>query len=197
MLGDGRGRGMLERHFDRHRRPGRQPPERDHDAGSQGLDGLTRGATQIAVEVGCFVGVLLVVLTKIAPAEIAKIGQAFDIPLVAKLLYGGVTEEVIMRWGLMSALVWLPWRLLQGRNGLPRAKYVIGAIVCAGLLFGAGHLPAVVAMGVPLTAPVLAYIIFGNAVPGMLFGALFWRKGLEAAIIAHALAHAISVAAGL
>ena len=150
-----------------------------------------------AVVVGCFVGVLLVVLTKIAPAEIAKIGQAFDIPLVAKLLYGGVTEEVIMRWGLMSALVWLPWRLLQGRNGLPRAKYVIGAIVCAGLLFGAGHLPAVVAMGVPLTAPVVAYIIFGNAVPGMLFGALFWRKGLEAAIIAHALAHAISVAAGL
>lgn len=150
-----------------------------------------------AVIVGCIVGVLLVVLTKVAPAEIAKIGQAFDIPLAAKLLYGGVTEEVIMRWGLMSALVWLPWRLIQRRNGLPRDKYVLGAIVCAGLLFGAGHLPAVVAMGVPLTAPVVVYIIFGNAVPGMLFGALFWRRGLEASIIAHALAHAISVAAGI
>ncbi len=150
-----------------------------------------------AAVVGCLVGLLLVVLTKIAPVEIAKIGQAFDIPLVAKLLYGGVTEEVIMRWGLMSALVWLPWRLIQRRNGLPRAKYVIGAIVCAGLLFGAGHLPAVAAMGVPLTAPVVAYIIFGNAIPGMLFGALFWRKGLEASIIAHALAHAVSVAAGV
>ena len=150
-----------------------------------------------AVVVGCLVGVLLVVLTKIAPAEIAKISQTFDIPLVAQLLYGGVTEEVIMRWGLMSALVWLPWRLIQRRNGLPRAKYVIGAIMCAGLLFGAGHLPAVVAMGVPLTGPVVAYIIFGNAIPGMLFGALFWLKGLEAAIIAHALAHAISVAAGV
>ena len=150
-----------------------------------------------AVIVGCIVGVLLIVLTKIAPADIAKIGQAFDIPLAAKLLYGGVTEEVIMRWGLISALVWLPWRVIQRRDGLPRDKYVVAAIVCAGLLFGAGHLPAVVAMGVPLTAPVVAYIIFGNAVPGMLFGALFWRKGLEAAIIAHALAHAISVAAGI
>ncbi len=150
-----------------------------------------------AVVVGCVVGVLLVVFTKIAPVEVAKISQTFDIPLVAKLLYGGVTEEVIMRWGLMSALVWLPWRFNQRRDGLPREKYVVGAIVCAGLLFGTGHLPAVVAMGVPLTAPVIAYIIFGNAVPGMLFGALFWRKGLEAAIIAHALAHAISIGASI
>ena len=52
-------------------------------------------------------------------------------------------------------------------------------------------------MGVPLTSSVVIYIVFGNALPGMLFGALFWRKGLEAAIIAHALAHAISVAVGV
>ena len=97
----------------------------------------------------------------------------------------------------MSALVWLPWRFIQRRSGLPRDRYVVAAIVCAGLLFGAGHLPAVAAMGVPLTAPVVAYIVFGNAAPGMLFGALFWRKGLEASIIAHALAHALSVAMGV
>ena len=150
-----------------------------------------------AASVGAAVAVLLVVLARVAPPEIAKLGQAFDIPLAAKLLYGGVTEEVIMRWGLMSAFVWLPWRFIQRRSGLPRDTCVIAAIVCAGLLFGAGHLPAVAAMGVPLTSSVVIYIVFGNALPGMLFGALFWRKGLEAAIIAHALAHAISVAVGV
>ncbi len=146
--------------------------------------------------VGCAVAILLVVLARVAPIEIAKLGQAFDIPLAAKLLYGGITEEVMMRWGLMSAFVWLQWRLIQRRSGLPRAVYVVAAIVVAGLLFGVGHLPAVAAMGVPLTASVVTYIILGNAVPGMLFGALFWRKGLEASIIAHALAHAISGAIG-
>lgn len=29
---------------------------------------------------------------------------AFDVPLVAKLLYGGLTEEVLTRWGLASVL---------------------------------------------------------------------------------------------
>ena len=150
-----------------------------------------------AAIVGAAVAVLLVVLARIAPAEIAQLGQAFDIPFAAKLLYGGVTEEVIMRWGLMSAFVWLPWALIQRRRGRPRPTYVVAAIVLAGLLFGAGHLPAVAAMGVPLSASVVTYIVLGNAVPGMLFGVLFWRKGLEASIIAHALAHAISVAIGV
>ncbi len=42
MFGDGRRRGMLESHGDRHRRPRRHPPEREHDAGSHGLDDLAR-----------------------------------------------------------------------------------------------------------------------------------------------------------
>ena len=35
----------------------------------------------------------------------------------------------------------------------------------------------------------------GNFIPGMLFGWLYWRRGLEAAMIAHALAHLLSTAA--
>jgi hypothetical protein len=36
-----------------------------------------------------------------------------------------------------------------------------------------------------------------NAAFGVLFGYLFWRYGLEAAMIAHATAHVVSYVAGL
>jgi hypothetical protein len=141
---------------------------------------------------GLVVGGMLVFAQSIAPAELLAVGQTVEIPLVAKLLYGGVTEEVLLRWGLMSALIWLPWRLLQKNADLPRVSYVIGAILVDAVLFGVLHLPAAAAMGVHLTAPVLAYIIIGNSLPGILFGILFWRHGIEAAFIAHASGHFIA-----
>lgn len=149
-----------------------------------------------ATVVGLLAGGMLVLLSHIAPAELLALSQMYRIPLAAKLLYGGVTEEVLMRWGLMTVLIWLPWRFMQKRVGLPHLAYVIGGIVIAALLFGAGHLPATAAMGVNLTAPVLTYIIAGNTVPALLFGYLYWRHGLEAAILAHALAHVVSALAG-
>lgn len=141
---------------------------------------------------GLLVAALLVYLTGAAPAELQALGAKFQIPLAPKLLYGGITEEILMRWGLMSVLIWLPWRFLQGREGLPRTPYVVGGIVTAAFLFGLGHLPAVVAMGAELSPPVVLYILAGNTLPGILFGVLYWRWGLEAAILAHALAHAAS-----
>jgi hypothetical protein len=38
-------------------------------------------------------------------------------------------------------------------------------------------------------------IVAANALPGLLFGWLFWRRGLEAAMGAHALAHLFAWAA--
>ncbi len=149
-----------------------------------------------AAIVGLLTGGLLLLLQRIAPAELLTPSQIIEIPAAAKLLYGGVTEEILMRWGVMTVLVWLPWRFIQKRHGLPRPAYVIGAIVVAALLFGSLHLPAVAAMGASFTAPVVTYIIVGNAVPGMLFGYLYWLSGLEAAILAHALAHAVAVLVG-
>lgn len=145
-----------------------------------------------AAIVGLLVGGLRLLLARITPVELLALGQTVEIPVAAKLLYGGVTEEMLMRWGLMTILVWLPWRLIQKRVGIPRPAYVIGAIFVAALLFGTGHLPAAAGLGVGLTTPVVTYIIIGNTLPGVLFGFLYWRNGLEAAILAHALAHAVA-----
>lgn len=148
-----------------------------------------------AAVVGLVVGSLLAGLTSQSPEPLRALGAAVELPLWIKMLYGGITEEILMRWGLMTALVWLPWRLLQNRTGPPKTSIVVTAIVLAAILFGVGHLPAAVAMGVELDGPVVLFIVVGNAVPGILFGWLYWRWGLEAAVMAHALSHAAAALA--
>jgi hypothetical protein len=145
-----------------------------------------------ALIAGAIVAALLVALTGIAPEPIRAASGRYEIPLLARILYGGITEELLMRWGLMTVLLWLGWRVLQRRQGRPRTALVVAAIVVSALAFAAGHLPTVVAMGVSLDAAVLVYVLVGNTIPGVLFGLLYWRYGIEAAIVAHMLGHALS-----
>ena len=151
-----------------------------------------------AAVAGAVVGVQLGIAPLIAPEALISAANTVHMPLAAKILYGGITEEVLMRWGLMTALIWLPWRVWQQKTGAPKTVYVVGAVVLTAVLFGVGHLPAALAIGIELTGPVIAYIVVGNTLAGILFGVLYWRYGIEAAIIAHALAHVIaSVAAAI
>ncbi len=115
------------------------------------------------------------------------------IPLLTRLLYGGITEELLLRWGVMTFLVWVPWRLLQRGQGIPRAIYVVSAIVVSSVVFGLGHLPVASALGVDFTVPIVAYIIIANSTFGLIAGYLYWKKGLEAAMIAHMMAHVVIV----
>lgn len=122
-------------------------------------------------------------------AHFVEVGQ----PLVTKLLYGGITEELLTRWGLMSAFAWIGWRVAGKPAEIPRTIFWL-AIVLSALLFAAGHLPLLFAL---VDAPprwVVAAVMVGNTLPGLLFGWLFWRRGIEAAIMAHAAAHLLYVA---
>jgi hypothetical protein len=112
------------------------------------------------------------------------------------LLYGGITEEILLRWGVMTLLAWIGWRLFQRGTGAPRAAIMWGAIILAALLFGIGHLPA--ASGIfGLTPAVIARTIVGNAAFGIIAGWLYWRHSLEAAMLAHMMAHVALTAATL
>lgn len=137
-------------------------------------------------------GTVLFAVNRYAPAALAAVQERFNPPLLARVLYGGITEELLLRWGLMTALVWLAWRFLQDRRGAPRAAYVWLAIVLSALMFGAGHLPAAKVLVGALDVNVVAFVIGANTAFGLLFGWLFWRHGLESAMIAHALAHVIN-----
>lgn len=132
---------------------------------------------------------ILWLFARLAPAGLADLQGQVAMPLAVRLLYGGVTEEILIRWGLMTWLAWLGWRYGGGGTGplSPAATWL--AIGASALLFGAGHLPAAAALLGQLDPTVAAYIVAGNAAFGMVAGYLYWRRGLEAAIIAHGLAH--------
>lgn len=136
--------------------------------------------------------VWLVLLSHAAPAVLRPADPASAMPVLVKLLYGGVTEELLVRWGAMSLVLWLAWRILQRGQGVPRPAWVVLAVVLSALLFAGGHLPAAQAMAGALTPEVLVFVLVGNTAFGLVAGALFARWGLEAAMLAHVLAHALS-----
>lgn len=116
--------------------------------------------------------------------------------ILAGVLYGGITEELILRWGLMSLIAWFGWRILQKGCAAPRAGILWVAIVLSALLFGAGHLPATAAI-VPLTPIIVVRALVLNGVIGCIAGWLFWRRGLESAMVAHAMFHVTSAVTSL
>jgi membrane protease YdiL (CAAX protease family) len=118
----------------------------------------------------------------------------FEIPLWKRLLagivYGGITEELLMRLFLLSLLASLLGRWWKTPEGRPAAGAMWTAIVLVALLFGLGHLPATSLM-TPLTPPVVARAFVLNGVAGVAFGWLYWRRGLEAAMLGHMGTHLV------
>ena len=149
----------------------------------------------LAIVLGLIFAVVVVVLDlafmPFMGEEFAEIA-AQDTNLLAQLgmgfLYGGIAEELLLRWGIMSLLVWLGWKLLGRSGDRPPRGVVWAAVFLAAILFGIGHLPALAAM-VPLTGIIVFRTVFLNFIGGVIFGWLFWRHSLEAAMVAHAFTH--------
>ena len=126
-------------------------------------------------------------------ARVAELGSLLPIP--TRILYGGFTEELLLRWGLMTLLVWIPWRVLQKRDGAPKQLYVISAILLSSLVFAIGHLPIASLLVPKLTIALTSYVIAANSVFGLIAGYLYWKKGLESAMLAHMFAHVVMASA--
>lgn len=144
------------------------------------------------VVAGVLGGLLLFTSLRLSRAGISAIPAQFTPPLYARMLYGGITEEVLLRWGLMTVFTWLAWRFLQGKRGPVRPGLVWLGIAVSAILFGMGHLPVAAFLLGSLNAGVVVFVVGVNATFGVLFGWLFWRRGLESAILAHVLTHLVS-----
>jgi hypothetical protein len=49
-------------------------------------------------------------------AEYEKLSQSLQLTLAARFLYGGITEEILLRFGLMTLIVWLALKCLKEQN---------------------------------------------------------------------------------
>ena len=125
------------------------------------------------------------------PQEFMELGENLKLSLAARFLYGGITEEIITRFGLMSFVIWLFSKIIKGESN---CVYWIGILVAA-IIFAFAHFPvAYQAVEQPSTL-LLTYIVIGNSIGGIIFGWLYWKKGLESAFIAHIFTHVIMVLA--
>ncbi|MGD9778991.1 CPBP family intramembrane glutamic endopeptidase [Methanomethylovorans sp.] len=98
--------------------------------------------------------------------------------------YGGINEEVLLRLFVMTLIAWMIFKIKSTEEGKPSNTGMWLAIIIAAVIFGIGHLPAVMVL-TTLTPLVIARTIILNAVGGIIFGWLYWKKGLESAMISH------------
>lgn len=129
---------------------------------------------------------LILVVYGLASQDAATTTPQLDIPLLARLGYGGVGEEIIARWGLLTGFMALALRLRRS----PESAFWI-ANAGAALLFALGHFGALFAMVAHPSAALMAAVVVGNFVPAMGFGWLYRRSGIESAMLAHGGAHAL------
>jgi len=100
-------------------------------------------------------------------------------------LSAGITEESLLRLFLMTFLVWLGTRIGRLPEGRPTSVLIWGANILAALLFGALHFINVAMIGLPFTPMVVLQVLLLNGLIGVAFGWLYWKYGLESAMLAH------------
>lgn len=133
-------------------------------------------------------GLILLVgyaFNSLLPKEFLELNEKLELSPFTRLLYGGITEEILMRFGLMTLIVWAVSKITKNLNP---SVYGIG-IIFSSILFAIGHFPvAYQTVGEP-SILLLVYILLGNSLGGIVFGWLYWKKGLESAMIAHISTH--------
>lgn len=128
-------------------------------------------------------------------AMLQKLGITISAAAQTPPLYGflaalsaGINEETLYRLFGLSLLAWLGGLLLHDSDGRPKPIVFWTANILFALAFGAAHLSAQTAIGLPLNSLVVAATLVLNGIGGLLFGWLFWTFGLESAMLGHILA---------
>lgn len=140
---------------------------------------------------GILSGVLIVLSSNVSssflPQEFLELSQDIKPSILSRFLYGGFTEEILTRFGLMTFVVWFLYEITKKKENW---MYWIGILVAA-VLFAAGHLPLVFQSLSDPSIGVISYVLIGNSIGGVIFGWLYWKKGLESAILAHIVTHVV------
>jgi membrane protease YdiL (CAAX protease family) len=156
-----------------------------------------RAILPVSIIVGAVASLLIIglELAFFQPALVRELGDSADAlnlqtgqPAAWKgflaSFYGGIVEEVLLRLFIMSLFAWIGSFINKSSDGRPTSAVIWIANILAAVLFGLGHLPATATL-LPLTPLVITRAIVLNGLAGIGFGWLYWKRGLESAMIAH------------
>lgn len=98
--------------------------------------------------------------------------------------YGAINIELLMRFFLLSLFLWLLTKITRDASPRPGAAIFWTANVIVALIYALGHIPAAKSL-MTLTPLVLAAVLLPTAGFALAFGYLTWKRGIEAAMLAH------------
>jgi membrane protease YdiL (CAAX protease family) len=161
------------------------------------LEGISRGEKKCdylksilgkSVGWGVLAAVIIILLSFFWPTvsvSFLKLEVAMPVwKLLLTPFYGGIGEEVLLRLFMMTFFVWIAFKIRKTAEGLPTNAGIWSAIIVSSVVFGIGHLP-ITGDVTAITPSIVVRAILLNGVAGIIFGWLYWKKGLESAIIAH------------
>ena len=133
-------------------------------------------------------GVIRLVIEPDVPAAGARIAASAVLPVwrrVVIIYVAAVSEELLFRLLLLSLLAGLATRLVRRADRVPNRRFVWVANGLSAIAFAAAHLPAWRAVG-PLSVGLALMVLTLNSLGGMVFGYVFVKRGILAAMWAHA-----------
>lgn len=137
-----------------------------------------------AVIAGLCVGVILYLfeITIFRNSSLTALHSSFWTGLLASF-YGAINEEVLLRLFLFTLVYFLLGKIfkfhLQNRLIFLWITNVVVAII-----FGLGHLPAAFKLTTPSSFEIFRILLL-NAIPGLVFGWLYWSRGIWASMLGH------------
>ncbi|WP_197525508.1 CPBP family intramembrane glutamic endopeptidase [Pseudobythopirellula maris] len=141
---------------------------------------------RLALCLGLGLGALLVLIRYVhqpfLPPEMPELGHRGPLGGLLVSIGAAIGEEVWLRLGVMTILA----RALVYLYRRDDVDAAIGwsAIVISAIAFGAIHLPQLASYEAASPVGIVATVL-GNTLVGLLFGWLYWRRSLIAAMIGH------------
>jgi len=145
----------------------------------------------LAILVGILMGAVLLTLLfsliSVEPRLSARLAGRADQPAWMPWVLAfeaSILEEVLFRLFLMSGIVWLLTRLKRTDKDKPSSAIVWIALSVSALGFGLVHLPSWFLVVNP-TPFLITGVLLLNGVGGLVLGQVYWRWGIEAAMLCH------------
>ena len=113
---------------------------------------------------------------------------------ISSLTYGGVIEEILLRWFFMSLIALILVMIFARKTDKKEipAWIFVTANVIAALVFSAGHLPATQMFFGRITGLILFRCFLLNGTFALFFGRWFRKYGIQYAMLGHFGIHLIS-----